>query len=360
MKKTQKMVSRILAIFMIILSFVSIMIVPVSAASSRYQTIVYNIYDYKQVSTSTAILRSQPKSVSKTVYATLYKGALIKTVGTTKSEGKTWYKIQVDSSTYYLPASNVKSSAYKLTAQLFMVTKNNAPLRATPYDSGSVVERLPQNTLVRVVGEVRNKYGNLWYEVVAQGSSRIRYIYSNNVTTNFGTTNNMRLDQDVYFQTTNYTCSAATTLSVLRYANLLNSTSDTSILKYTNYSVGGIVNKLNAELGYGTYTWSTFTSTEQYERAIRFSLLQGSAPIARVRFSRQYFSYSSDGHFTTIIGIYKKNGETWLELKDSFVNRYASNSYSDRYTGTVHIPLKTLYNYGTYYGTSAIYLIYNP
>lgn len=50
----------------------------------------------------------------------------------------------------------------------------------------------------------------------------------------------------------------------------------------------------------------------------------------------------------------------WACLVDSYVHNYSGNSYTNPSAGTVQIPLKTLYNYGTYGGKSAIYLIYNP
>lgn len=361
MKNKRNIISRILAIVLVVVSLFSIVAVPASAASSKYTTSIYNMSSYKQISTSTAILRSQPKAVSSTIYGTLYKNALVQTNGTVRGyDGKTYYKVYVNSATYYVLSTSIKSAPYKLSGQLFKVTKNNAPLRVTPYETGSCIETLPKNTLVRVVGEMKNSYGNTWYEVIAQGSNKIRYIYANNVTNNYTTSSDMRLDQDVYFQTRNDTCSAASALSVMRYANLLTNTSDRTVINTTNYCVGGIVKQLNNTMGSGTYKWSTFSDYQSYERAIRLSLLQGNAPIARVKFPKKYFNYSSNGHYTTIVGIYKNNGETWLELKDSFVNRYASNSYSNKSNGTVHVPLKTLYSYGTYNGTSPTYLIYNP
>ena len=45
---------------------------------------------------------------------------------------------------------------------------------------------------------------------------------------------------------------------------------------------------------------------------------------------------------------------------DSFVDRYKSNSYANKDTGIVHVPLSEMYKYGTYGGKSSIYLIYNP
>jgi predicted double-glycine peptidase len=168
------------------------------------------------------------------------------------------------------------------------------------------------------------------------------------------------LNVKVYRQTTNYTCSAAASLAVLRYYGKETQTKDTTLYKSINGYVGKATEAINKRLN-GMYKWATFRDVKKYEDAIYKSLAQGSPVIARVKFKKGYFNYSSDGHYTTIIGMYKDaNGETWLKLVDSFVDRYKSNSYTNKDTGIVHVPLKELYKYGTYGGTSDIYLIYNP
>lgn len=350
-------ISRLIAVLLAVITIIGTFANSASAANALYVKI-YNTQGYKQVCANTKVYTT-PTVFPKSVYITLKTGSLIKTTGTVWSAGKRWCKVQIGTATYYILNQKVMNCSKTYNAQLYIVTKNNAALRTTPYETGNK-ESLPKSTLVRVVGKVTNKYGNTWYEVIDQQSSAIRYIYSGNVSSNISVNGAMRLDQSSYFQSRNNTCSAAATLSVLRYAGLLTNTSDVNVQNTTKGYVGGIVNKLNAEMGSGTYTYATFTSVSSYERAIRQSLIQGSSVIARVKFTRGYFNYSSNGHYTTIVGIYTQNGETWLELRDSYVNRFTSNSYANKYTGVVRIPLKTLYNYGTYGGRSSVYLIYNP
>ena len=173
-------------------------------------------------------------------------------------------------------------------------------------------------------------------------------------------TRNVNLDVQAYRQTTDYTCSAASTLAVLRYYGKEMNTTDTTLYKNINGYVGKIATALNSRLG-GIYKWGTFCNLNDYENAIYTSLAQGSPVIARVRFQKGYFNYSSSGHYTTIVGLYKdSSGQTWVKIVDSFVDRYKANTYTTPSTGVVHVPLKELYKYGTYGGTSDIYLVFNP
>jgi len=56
------------------------------------------------------------------------------------------------------------------------VIKDNAPLRDGYYESEKVIKRYSKGTVITVVGEKRNLWGNLWYKIKGGG-----YIYSENV-----------------------------------------------------------------------------------------------------------------------------------------------------------------------------------
>ena len=171
-------------------------------------------------------------------------------------------------------------------------------------------------------------------------------------------TRNVSLDVKAYRQSTDYTCSAAAALAVLNYHGKAIGTSDTDLYRSTKGVVGNITSTINNYMG-GTYAWEIFRSVGDYENAIYNSLTNGYPVIARVRFKKGYFNYSTDGHYTVIHGMYQdESGQIWLKVVDSYVDRYASNSYTNADTGEVCVPLNELYKYGTYGGTSDIYLIY--
>ena len=56
------------------------------------------------------------------------------------------------------------------------VIKDKAPLREGYYESKDIIKRYPKGTVLTVVGEKKNLWGNLWYKISGGG-----YIYSENV-----------------------------------------------------------------------------------------------------------------------------------------------------------------------------------
>ena len=170
---------------------------------------------------------------------------------------------------------------------------------------------------------------------------------------------NISLGVKAYFQTKNYTCSAASAAAVIRYLGKGNY-SDTTLYSSINGYVYKIRDSINKYVGKNTYCYDTFTDINKYEKAIRTSLAQNCPVVVRISFPSKYFNYQSNGHYSTVVGVYQKdNGEVWAILVDSFVNRYNSNAYSNAETGEVHVPLKDLYYYNSYEGRDARYLIYN-
>lgn len=170
---------------------------------------------------------------------------------------------------------------------------------------------------------------------------------------------NISLGVKAYFQTKNYTCSAASAAAVIRYLGKGNY-SDNFLYGSINGYVYLIRDSLNKYVGKNTYRYDTFTDINKYEKAIRTSLAQNCPVVVRISFPSKYFNYKSNGHYSTVAGVYTKdNGEVWAILVDSFVNRYKSNAYSNAETGEVHVPLKELYYYNSYEGRDSRYIIYN-
>ena len=71
----------------------------------------------------------------------------------------------------------VYSSAATVT--YIEVTKDNAPIRTSSSESGSVVVKCKKNAVLASTGSVKNSKGNKWYKVSYNG--KVRYIYSGNV-----------------------------------------------------------------------------------------------------------------------------------------------------------------------------------
>ena len=174
-------------------------------------------------------------------------------------------------------------------------------------------------------------------------------------------TSTVMIDLDTYEQTTNYTCGAASILTVARNSGKLLGKKDTQIYNAAA-SESVIVNTLNKNLGTGTYVNKKVKSCglAEYERIIRNSLRQGSPVILLISFNKQYFAYATNagsGHYVTVIGLVEdENGTVWAILADSFAHRFKSTVYSDKASGYVKVPLSKLYEYGK----TKKSMIYNP
>lgn len=306
-----------------------------------------------------APLRRGPYDSARTV-TTLAKGELISVVGTLKNKyNNTWLIVSYGGNLYYMYTSNACKTG-KITLRVTASTNslsvgNTLKLNASTSPAGLKVTWTTSNSSIATVnsnGTVRGvKPGNV--VIYAKVGNAVVATYKLSIT--------LKLNVNAVKQTTSYTCSAASSLAILRYYGKSTNTSDRTLYNSIDGYVYKIVNVLNKQLGSGTYRYKIFTSKSAYEAAIINSLKQGAPIIARVAFPKEYFNYKSSGHYTTIIGIeYDSNGRAWLTLVDSYVQNYKSNSYTNASAGTVRIPLDVLYKYGTYGGKSDIYLIYNP
>ena len=290
---------------------------------------------------------------------TVAKGSILYVVGGLENvHGSRWLCIYRNGSIQYVYSENVERAnkiTLTVTGQQSLSTGNSAQYKCIVKPSGITgIKWSSSDTKIAKVngsGVVSPKAG---------GDVTITARLGDLVSADFKA--NVVLDVDAVFQSKNYTCGAASALAILRYKGKAKSVSDTTLYSSIDGYVYKIVNVLNSKkyLGSGTYCWKTFTSISAYEKAIRTSLRQDSPVIARVSFPKEYFNYKSGGHYTTIIGIYEKDGETWLICADSFANRYSSNDYCNKKTGIVHVPLDEMYWYNSYQGKDSRYLIYNP
>ena len=171
-----------------------------------------------------------------------------------------------------------------------------------------------------------------------------------------------------YFQQDPDYCSAASAKTVLTYFGKASNVTEAELQKTTAKSSSGIVTALNTYLN-NAYTMKNFglNNSGAVYAAIESSLKSGYPVIGYVgfpasKFSQTYFNYSSDGHFTTIVGIYTgNNNEKWLELRDSNVNRGSSQTYCNKDTGAVLIPFSVFVQYLEYYdkNSPSVELVYH-
>ena len=311
------------------------------------------------ITTKDSPLRPQPYEGKTT--ATLPKNTALVVVGTlVNSKGNCWMAVYYNSGIHYIYEKNIKH-VEKLSLNVSassheLNTLGKIQMTATVTPSANVVwsSSNPSVASVNIAGVVTGH---------TAGKTTITASI-NNITQacwELTVTRNVELDVKAYRQSTDYTCSAASTLAVLNYYGKEIGTKDTAIYGSINGYVGNITKVLNNRLGSETYAWSIVNDVVAYENAIYHSLRQGSPVIARVCFKNGYFNYASGGHYTVVVGMYKdSSGQIWLNLVDSYVDRYSSNDYTNKNTGEVRVPLKELFKYGTYNGASDIYLIYNP
>ncbi len=302
-----------------------------------------------------AAIRLSP-SAEGTKLMNASKGSVLKIIGKlTNDADNLWYVIVTDSGQVaYVYSSNVKTfSKLTLSVSADKFISTGTPSKLTYSVNPAAVKGISFTTSNASVAKIDSS-GNI--SGVAGGDASLTANVAGLISASLNV--NVSLGVNVYRQTKNNTCAAASALAVLKYRGKCTNMKDTDI--FTGTYVYMVRDNLNKYLGSGTYRWDTFKSLASYENAVRASLAQNCPVIARVAFSKNYFNYTSSGHYTTIIGIYTgSDGKVWLKLVDSFAHKYASNSYTDASTGIVHLPLETLYNYGTYGGKSDIYLVYN-
>ena len=319
------------------------------ASANTKATFAYTVKD--------APLRKAPRDDGSKI-ATVKKGTVLYVLGNLSNQHKSKWLVVMDQDMRlgYIFNNNVKTTSkitVSVSGQAFVSTAS--PASFTCKVSPSAITGIKWSTSDTKLAEIDHS-GKLTAK--AGGDVKVIATLGKLMDVEFKT--NAYLGVKAVFQSNNYCCSAASTVAVLHYKGKATTKKDTDLYPKISGYVYKVRDQLNYYLGNNTYRWDTFKTYESYENAIRASLAQNCPVIARIgKFEKKYFNYASNGHYTVVCGIYEKNGEVWLKVVDSFVNRYKSNSYCDAKTGVVEIPAKTLYEYGKYDGKSPVYLIYN-
>ncbi len=320
-----------------------------AAPKNTKATFAYTVKD--------APLRKAPRD-DGTKISTVKKGTVLYVLGNLTNQHKSKWLVVMDQDMRlgYIFNNNVKTTSnitLSITGPAFVSTAS--PANFTYKVSPSAITGIKWSTSDTKLAEIDNS-GKLTAK--AGGDVTVSATLGKLMNVEFKT--NAYLGVKAVFQSNNVCCSAASTIAALHYRGKATNLKDTDLFPKINGYVYKIRDQLNHYLGNNTYRWDTFKTYESYEKAIRASLAQNCPVIARIgKYEKKYFNYASNGHYTTVVGIYEKNGEVWLRVVDSFVNRYKSNEYCDAKTGVVEIPAKTLYEYGKYGGKSPVYLIYN-
>lgn len=319
------------------------------ASANTKATFAYTVKD--------APLRKAPRDDGSKI-ATVKKGTVLYVLGNLTNQHKSKWLVVMDQDMRlgYIFNNNVKTTS-KITVSVSgpSSVSTASPASFTCKVSPSAITGIKLSTSDTKLAEI-DQSGKLTAK--AGGDVKVIATLGKLMDVEFKT--NAYLGVKAVFQSNNYCCSAASTVAVLHYKGKATTKKDTDLYPKISGYVYKVRDQLNYYLGNNTYRWDTFKTYESYENAIRASLAQNCPVIARIgKFEKRYFNYGSNGHYTTVVGIYEKNGEVWLKVVDSFVNRYKSNSYCDANTGVVEIPAKTLYEYGKYGGKSPVYLIYN-
>lgn len=319
------------------------------ASANTKATFAYTVKD--------APLRKAPRDDGSKI-ATVKKGTVLYVLGNLTNQHKSKWLVVMDQDMRlgYIFNNNVKTTS-KITVSVSgpSSVSTASPASFTCKVSPSAITGIKLSTSDTKLAEI-DQSGKLTAK--AGGDVKVIATLGKLMDVEFKT--NAYLGVKAVFQSNNYCCSAASTVAVLHYKGKATTKKDTDLYPKISGYVYKVRDQLNYYLGNNTYRWDTFKTYESYENAIRASLAQNCPVIARIgKFEKKYFNYGSNGHYTTVVGIYEKNGEVWLKVVDSFVNRYKSNSYCDANTGVVEIPAKTLYEYGKYGGKSPVYLIYN-
>lgn len=176
MKKT---LSRIISLFLAFITLFGIMTVPASAASTSAANSVCTVNvdtsggKFYVVKTDNAKLKTKANASSPT-YATITKGSLILTSGTS---GK-YYEVKFGSSTYYIHKNDIKKASSTYAASIDYVTQNNAPFRKGPAQGFATSYKQNKGTTFYLVGGLTNSAGNYWE--IAYKDGKLYYVYSGN------------------------------------------------------------------------------------------------------------------------------------------------------------------------------------
>ena len=294
-----------------------------------------------------AALRQAPSSDG--TKTNLAKGTvLLKMADITNSAGNKWFGAIHSGQYAYIFSDRVASCqkiTVSLTANAVMKTKASTydlKLSVSPKAISGFTFSSNDSSIATVnkSGKVTLKGGAGKVSFTAQIPGIIKTSVSSDVI----------MDIATYKQTTNYTCGAASILTVANSFGKLTNKKDTQIYNAA-CPESYIVSTLNKQLG-ANYVNKKLgeCGLEAYENALRSSLKKGYPAILLIAFPKKHFAYATNpgsGHYVTLIGIVDgEDGITYAIVADSFANRFKSTEYSDNTTGYVTLPLSVLYEYG--------------
>lgn len=265
--------------------------------------------------------------------------------------GIRFYKVYVGKKTFFIRVNDLKQASSSYTTTVVQTQRSTA-LRFDANKSGSVKKTLEAGSVLPAAGVVYNcKEKTSYYQILLPDENKLCFVKVADCTTKVNSKGNVFLPLVKHVeQSTNFTCSSASAVTVLNYFRIKGIT-DKVLQNETQGVVGRITTALNKRLGSGRYSYVCTTAISRYESAIRGALAANKPVILRVAFGKNsYFAYTTSGHYLVCTGIFTKNGQTWLRLLDPFNTKRGGSA-------TVNIPLKTLFNYALYQGKSSAWAI---
>lgn len=261
-----------------------------------------------------------------------------------------WYKIKTSSGSLYIYSGNVKKVTPKNYTTDIKLDKSAVDLNLAKKESTtlkaicSYKNRSEKNVKwTSSDPKVASVDSNGKVASVGLGTCTItatHNIFGTKATCNITVTEQVTLNCKPTEQSNSSCCSGASARTVLQCVKG-SSPSDLQLYKEMGSSgtVGKIVDRLNHYLGSKKYTYTTKSSQSAYTDTVIKSVKAGYPVIALIKItSKNYFKYTSNGHFTTISGYRRKiNGDVEFRITDS----YKTNSNG----GNFWIPAKDLFGY---------------
>lgn len=174
-----KFARRLVALLLVLVTVGSLSVFPASAAGSvsKSESVSTATVSTKEggwyVTTRSVKVKTKASNLSAT-YATLDKGSLVQLT----SYNKSWYKLSMGGTTYYVAKDSFKSAGNSFTGH-YTYTLKKAAVRSGPQESCSKTDTVAKGNLVTVIGHLTNKAGNGWTILYLNG--KVRYVYDGNI-----------------------------------------------------------------------------------------------------------------------------------------------------------------------------------